>query len=319
MLGQPGADRLAGGVLAGQQAAVAHGVGDADEGPPVVGRIERLQPLAVLEGQHAGPLDLQEEQVLRPHPGQRPAGRGRLDGGAVGVGLQPPVAGIDGRAGTAGQRRIEQAGVDHLQVGRLAADRGAELGVRRAAGGILRCEIGGEHAFAGRALGDEIGLERTAAPGRRPAGRWRGALRQASAMAASRAAPQVCWKAASAAAWSSPVQPRRAESGRVRGSGGRGLSREGRGRAVRGRRPRRKGAEGRRRRPTGSARRARLRRHAPATDPRPLRRRRGRASSWGRGSSGGARRSTVRRCGGRRRLRPRGPWCGCGIPPGSAR
>jgi hypothetical protein len=77
MVGQPGADGVAGGVVVGQQALVAHRRGDADERPAVVAGERRAHPAAVGQDQDARALDLQEEQVLRPHPGQ-----GRVSGAA---------------------------------------------------------------------------------------------------------------------------------------------------------------------------------------------------------------------------------------------
>ncbi len=53
MVSQPATDGVARSIVVGQQAPVAHGRGDADEGPAIAGAEQGLTALAVGEDQHA--------------------------------------------------------------------------------------------------------------------------------------------------------------------------------------------------------------------------------------------------------------------------
>ena len=156
---QPGADLVRRGFIRREQAPVAHRIGDPHERATVVAGVERLFPLAVLEGQHARPLNLKEEQILRPHPGQGLARRRGLDGGAVGIGLHRAVAGVSPGRRVADQRGVELAAIHGQEVRRPGPDRRPIGALAPMARGILRREIGREHALARQDLGPEVGLE----------------------------------------------------------------------------------------------------------------------------------------------------------------
>jgi len=141
--GEPGADTLRRGLASLQKAALAHGVGHAGEGLAVGPGEDGALGRALGEDQGPGPLDLEEELVLRLQPSQGVGGGSGLNGRPVGI-----VSAFGGQVRGAGP----QGGGKGL--------------VRDPAGLIHRGEIAGQDALAWKRLGEEARLEE----GPRPVG-----------------------------------------------------------------------------------------------------------------------------------------------------